>query len=774
MKTLSKINQKLAFLLIAILSFAACTDNNEIENPVNADATFMFETTQNLKLSVKVNDTYSAAYYYKVEIFDRHPLSKDTAAALLSAGVAKSNADFNTQIVVPNHITRLFVRQIDPLQRASVKIIDIDKTTKQLDIDFRPQTSSASAAKMAKVVAPNPKASDYTLPATYNTLSSAAVTLMGENNYIPANVTNSNINFGWLQNSAVYVAGELIVNTSGTYIPGNTKIVVLPGGKATFNTDINFEQNGVVVAVQAGATAVFNQNASVGQGSILVNDGTVTLAQAFEIRANSTVYNNATINAKNFTMTNQSTLHNDGALQTSEHFIMNSNTYFKNTGVITATASLRTNNTTAVIDNHNLIRTAYFDMLNGGGVLNNYCTVEATGAALSGSTTNGYPGTIFATTNLYALNATINLYGDAIFKTGVVSNLGTSSVANGVEFVYNVKIEGFTQNNKFPIFITKNLTNKNGWQVLELAGAMEFVLPAADVPGQYFFKNVAGSVSITELPTVTITSTGCNGGGVNADNGSGAPSNPNFPMWIEENNVYSYAMEDLWPHLGDYDMNDFVFTIKNIKKLINAENKVLSLSFDITPRAAGSTRLVNAALQFDNIAANNVTVSATDNKARMETGHTLANAILFENAHSLFGRSSQVITNTHGHLARIASKDYNFRFDFTQAVEAEKVIISALNFYVIVGEINSNNRNEVHLAGFAPTVKVSKATNNYKDSNNMIWALMLPVADFKYPTETTKIYDAYPQFSNWATSGGNSNANWYLFPSNNTSLIYYK
>ena len=124
-------------------------------------------------------------------------------------------------------------------------------------------------------------------------------------------------------------------------------------------------------------------------------------------------------------------------------------------------------------------------------------------------------------------------------------------------------------------------------------------------------------------------------------------------------------------------------------------------------------------------------------------------------------------------MARIASKDYNFRFDFAQAVEAEKVIISALNFYVIVGEINSNNRNEVHLAGFAPTVKVSKTTNNYKDSNNMIWALMLPVADFKYPTETTKIYDAYPQFSNWAASGGNSNANWYLFPSNDTSLIYY-
>ncbi len=774
MSYLSKFNTKLIYMLVAIIAFTACNDKNDIEKPLDAEATFLFETTQNLKLTVKVNDTYNAAYYYKVEIFDRHPLSKDTAAVMLTAGVAKGTSDFKTEIVVPNHVTRLFVRQIDPLQRASVKIIDLESDSNQISVDFNPQTNAAKAAKAQKVVAPNPKASDYTLPATYNRLTSGAVTLMGENNYIPANVTNSQINFGWLQNSAVYIAGELVINTSGTYLPGNTKIIVLPGGKATFNTDINFEQTGVVVAIQLGATAVFNQNAAVGQGSILVNDGTVNLNQAFEIRLNSIVYNNATINAKNFTMTNQTTFYNDGVLQTSEHFIMNSNTYFKNTGALTATKSLRTNNTTAVIDNHSIIRTAYFDMLNGGGVLNNYCTVEATGAALSGSITNSFSGSIFATKNLHAINANINLYGDAIFKTGFESTLGTSSVAAGVDFAYNVTIEGFTSASKYPVFIIKNLLNKNAWQVLELKGTQEFVLPAADVPGQYFFKTLGSSVSITELPTVTIAGNSCNGGGVNADNGSGAPTNPEFPMWIEENNVYSFAMEDLWPNLGDYDMNDFVFTIKNIKKLINAENKVLSLSYDISPRAAGSTKLVNAALQFDNIAANNVTVSSTDNKARMETGHSLANAILFENVHSLFGRSSQVITNTHGHLARIASKDYNFRFDFAQAVEAEKVIISALNFYVIVGEINKSDRNEVHLAGFAPTVKVSKATNNYKDSNNMVWALMLPVADFVYPTETTKIFDAYPQFKNWAAAGGKSNTNWYLFPTNNTNLLYNK
>ncbi|MNL28280.1 hypothetical protein D3C87_1499170 [compost metagenome] len=82
-------------------------------------------------------------------------------------------------------------------------------------------------------------------------------------------------------------------------------------------------------------------------------------------------------------------------------------------------------------------------------------------------------------------------------------------------------------------------------------------------------------------------------------------------------------------------------------------------------------------------------------------------------------------------------------------------------------------RNEIHLVGYAATDKINKsivsresgkllsATDPFKTIKNEPFALALPVS-FKYPTEGQKVYDAYPLFKDWVTSGGLQNANWYL------------
>ena len=133
-----------------------------------------------------------------------------------------------------------------------------------------------------------------------------------------------------------------------------------------------------------------------------------------------------------------------------------------------------------------------------------------------------------------------------------------------------------------------------------------------------------------------------------------------------------------------------------------------------------------------------------------------------------------MITNTYPQVAKNATKDYNFSIDFETAVSNDDLIISNMNFYVIAGDLNNADRKEVHLAGFNPSDKVTTATYNYKDSNNMVWAIMLPVGDFKYPTESTKIYDAYPKFNTWVSSAGESDKNWYLYPDASESLVYSK
>jgi LruC domain-containing protein len=303
---------------------------------------------------------------------------------------------------------------------------------------------------------------------------------------------------------------------------------------------------------------------------------------------------------------------------------------------------------------------------------------------------------------------------------------------------------------------------------------MEFALAAGYTPGANYFKSISNGVSFVEKPTLTIPSTSCNEGGVNADNGSGNPSNPTFPIVVAESNSYTFAMEDLWPNLGDYDMNDFVFSLKNIKKTINAENKVLRLEFDVVPRGAGSTKKLAAAVQFDNIQRSNISVNSTNSVAKIESDLTLANIRLFDDVHGLFGKSNPVIINTYERFAPVNTQTYTFTFDFATPVSASDVIVSALNFYVIVGDADVANRKEIHLAGYKPTTKVTRETNNYKDTNNMIWALMLPTADFKYPTESTRIFNAYGAFNSWAASAGRVDADWYLKPSATEGLVYTK
>lgn len=68
-------------------------------------------------------------------------------------------------------------------------------------------------------------------------------------------------------------------------------------------------------------------------------------------------------------------------------------------------------------------------------------------------------------------------------------------------------------------------------------------------------------------------------------------------------------MEDNWPALGDYDMNDFVFTIEKISYSKGNKNKLATFSFEITPIAAGASNRLALGVQFDKIPAGGLSIS---------------------------------------------------------------------------------------------------------------------------------------------------------------------
>ena len=765
--------------LIAVPSIVtSCIDDSvfttNTDTTIKAAEGFLFATTQTVDLKVTVDDKYNNAYYYKVEVYDNNPFSTDTTSSLLCAGVAKGTTDFATKIVLPTHLNTVYVKQIDPLNRSSVKAYSVG-TSSSLNCDFGSVTTPSQASKVVQKAASvaNPKSTDYPLPVSYTTLTSASVTLDGTNYFVPSNVSNSAISFGWKNNSALYVAGEVVFNQS-FYIPGDCKLVVLPGGKVTFNTSAAFEQSGVVVAVYANGSLNINQGGGVGYNSLLINDGTTNLNAAYEVRSNGRMYNNGTLKGTQLTMTNNTNFTNTSAVTLSTGFIMNSNTTFVNNGTLEATGTLRTNNNTSIIYNNGHIKTNFYDMSAGGGVLYNNCSVECEDFANEGATINSASGTIIECQDFYANNTNITLNGNAIFRIASTSGTASSAVASGVNLNYNVVINGVQEGTDKPLFSIWKLNNKSAWQAVTLGGTMEYCLAAGNTPNANYYKSVSNSVSFVESPTVIIASTGCNNGGINNGAG-GSPQNPEFPMVVSEDNQYVYAMEDLWPYMGDYDMNDIVFKIHNIKKTINADNKVIALSFDITPLASGSTLNVAAALQFEGVSPQNISsFSSTYNGAYAESGQQNANYILFPEVHKLFGKSSPVITNTYLKSPKYSSSTYTFSFGFSTPVSADQVVIDKMNFYSIVGEINSTDRHEIHMAGYNPSSKVKSATNSYKDENNMVWSIMVPVGSYKYPTEKSKISTAYPQFNTWATSGGTQAKDWYLHPSADGGYIYTK
>ena len=770
------INPVTALLVLFTFSLNSCVDDTVLtksNNSIIANG-FTFATIKTINLSVAVNDNYNSNYFYKVEVFDQNPFRTDTTSNLLLAGVAKGNSPFSAKIDVPVHVSTIYVKQTDPLQHITIKAYSIDNQTTDLNCDFGSivfvATTKMKALKSIAIV--SPKATDYSLHGSYIPIDGSSITLDGNNYYVPAGTLNPNINFGWKSGSSLYVAGEVVF--SNFYIPGDCKLVVLPGGKVTFNTSADFEQPGDIVAVHPGGTLILNQSGGgVGNNAIMINDGTTNMPSTYEIRTNGQLINNGTLTGGQLTLTNNCQFVNNLNTTFSTAFIMNTNATFVNNGVFEATGSIQLYNSTCVITNNNHIKTNYFNLTNGQ--IDNNCSIACGYFSMQGATVSSSTGTLIQCQDLYANNSTITLNGNAVLETSAnFANGNTSAQQSGVTFNYGVVINGIAQGTNKPLLSVWKLNNLQSWMVLQLNGTMEYSLTAGNTPGNNYYNGISTGVSFVQSPSVIIQTTDCNNGGVNATPLSTSPTNPTFPILVKEDNQYIFAYEDLWPHLGDYDMNDIVFKINNIQKTMDNQNMVSDMSFDITPLAAGSTLKLSAALQFDEIASNNMSIKSTNSDSYLESGQTKANIILFPDVYKLFGKSQPSITNTYLNTGKITAQVITIKVSFTAPVSSDKVIIDKMNFYCIVDQINSLDRKEIHLGGYSPSSKVQKATNNYMDENNMVWGIMVPVGSYKYPTESTKIYDAYPQFKSWAISKNTLNQDWYLNPSNISGLIYNK
>lgn len=766
-------------VLTSTLFFSSCVKDlydPEVIAEKNPDAEipvgFKFTTTKNVNLTVNVNDEYNGEKFYLVEVYNQNPLASNSKSKLLTAGVATGRAPYVEDIVVSQSDSVLYVKQTDPLQREVVMIVDVTSATTAIcDFSTNSITTKSTASSVVStraIPASADRASDYKLPAGTTTLGSGAVTLAANKSYyLPEGVTNNQITFPGGQNKIeLYVAGSTTFSGQFSLTDG-CKIVVLPKGKVTADSDLNWYGQNIVVAIHEGGTLNLNaSNSKIGVNTLVINDGTLNAKNIEMGWNNPKIVNNGTLNSQDVEVTNGAGIQNNNLFNVRK-LTGNSITKLENNGEIKATEVSLTNK--FVIDNNHHMEIAYLKFGGGGGTLNNNCFTVCDDLYTEQGTINSASGSLLACKDFWGNNSTITLKGNAIFSIGDVAayNLPTSTaVANGAVFNYHVEINGAKESNLEPLFYIKSGTvgpTSNFSEHLSIVGSIEAAI-APSYDSRLLYKTT-GNVKLTKSPQTAIAETSCNGSGATEDPGTGTPTNPSFPIKVETGNEYTFAMEDNWPALGDYDMNDFVFTIDKISYSKGNNNKLATFSFEITPVAAGASYRLALGVQFDKIASGSLSlVSSSSDIATKESGQEKANLILLPDVYRAFGLSSPGITNTYVSKPKYTANTYKYEVSFNNSVSESDINISNLNFYLIVGQINDVNRKEIHLAGYKPTSRVKSDPLDYTDYNNMVWGLLIPTADFKYPIETVKIQDAYPNFLNWAKSGGANNPNWYLSP----------
>ncbi|MDB9744121.1 LruC domain-containing protein [Fibrobacterales bacterium] len=240
-------------------------------------------------------------------------------------------------------------------------------------------------------------------------------------------------------------------------------------------------------------------------------------------------------------------------------------------------------------------------------------------------------------------------------------------------------------------------------------------------------------------------------------------------------NVYNTLVyEDLWPQMGDFDMNDAVISF-NFKSILNAQNLVKELEFNVKARARGASFANAFAISLEGISDANVesikmVIGNDTSDISAEAGHDgeLVFPIIQNLSALLPSNSNHKFYGTKNNDSR-GSKLISVRLILKSPVFLNSFESAPYNPFIY----RTNNRGlEVHLKGSAATDLADVNLFNTLDDNtdqNTKWyqakqghpfAMEVP-GIWKYPLEKTSISDAYPELAEWVTSLGQKKNTWY-------------
>ncbi|WP_286300098.1 LruC domain-containing protein [Vibrio apostichopi] len=262
------------------------------------------------------------------------------------------------------------------------------------------------------------------------------------------------------------------------------------------------------------------------------------------------------------------------------------------------------------------------------------------------------------------------------------------------------------------------------------------------------------------------------------------------------------AYEDNWPYKADYDMNDAVIMYR-ITEILK-DGKVVKSTIDGRLAAVGATYRNGFAVRLPNLAPSSVDSGNSYMKHNgvftdldMEDGRSEA---IFVAAEDLTSKTDTSCTFYRTSNSCKDNEQFSFQIGISLSGDGistdtwtdmpyDPFIFATPGYYH--GEnlpLHPGRSWEVHLPDQAPTEAFdtdnlfeaglgvddsNPSTGKYfKTAENHPWALIITSTDeWEWPLEYVDIVTAYPEFKQYAESGGDTNQTWYESPADNQCYV---
>ena len=706
----------IAFLaLILVTTLSGCTkdlydseyEGNKTDNPLGLAApdNFKWSSLSTAKIVLTVNDRFLGKYGYLLEIYDSNPLYTDNTH-LLGVGIAKEGQPYTGEISYPQTTGRIFVKQTDPRGRVTVKSFAASQDGGTINADFN--SFADEGMTRAKPGSGFPDVPEYNYTATDIPSNAEEIRGDSQDDWLDKKNT-SNFKITGNYNGGIYHNGSkdgLKLFVSGTWTlsgntTGNWKYSIEKG------LDVIILPGGKIVMQGSDKTLVFKTNSNL----IVMEGGKVEGEGSLSFSNNGYLYNKGVVEIqKDFVMQSNSGIYNFCTLKIGEKLDGDAanSIFYQEKGAVTA-KNIVFNNQSIYLVNGSMIK---------------------------------------ATQKLDAMSHT------SYYAEGENASLVKSPV---IEFSSSILYSG-----KMVIEADSHPSGNEWWSPYEL-------------------KNGASMAKYDQSEVVIET---CDGTG-NSGNPGDVPENPKYPIIIDTTgDDYIFAMEDSWPSYGDYDMNDIVVRLSKNNITLYADGSK-AVTYQVQVVASGATLPIAAAIQFDKVASTQIdeaTYSNTDaingfklNSRHTEENQTQAVIPFFANAKEFNGLNSNYINvgdaGITADVSQLPTQEVTIRF--AASVKDEDINMKNINFFTMING-TGEARKEIHLAGYEPTDLSGMELFGTADDNstegsfkylsknsNLPWALVIPTGTWKCPGERVNILNTYPDFKNWATSGGTENKDWY-------------